>query len=139
VRILDNPVYCGDYVFGRRARGKFSRIIDGKQADGCFEDDRAQRNKKPLLRRDSFEALVDRSTFDRVQRKLAERRKTRRLVRSNGYPLSGGLLQCGCCGTSMCGATIAVKEKYTYRKYVCSAGAHQPGHAKHSIDADAIL
>ncbi len=50
-------------------------------------------------------AIIDRSTFDTVQRKLKERQpKTTPFMGGGGY-LFTGLLRCGACGSAMCGRT----------------------------------
>lgn len=115
-RILENPVYAGDFVFGRRCKGKFHRTCNGTeehQTAGTFEDE-------PIVLRDAHPALIDRDLFDRVQAKLENRKKKNRRPRNSPFVLSGIVL-CGHCGGPMYGWELKQSDAQgkRYRYYRC--------------------
>jgi site-specific DNA recombinase len=122
--ILRNPVYAGDFVWGRRRMGKYFQAA----ASGARErtDAGAAGNPRAEWVRTTatHPALVDRPIFDRVQEKLTERqaRTTPRGARGDGYLLSG-LVFCGHCKRKMHGyPSVRVKngKRYVYLRCVCS-------------------
>jgi DNA invertase Pin-like site-specific DNA recombinase len=138
--ILTNPLAVGDYRYGYAATGAYRRIVDGEIREVAMNEKRI-RNHKPVLVKDAHEGIVDRQTWDIVQKKLAARRTPKRLARHKGYVLSGGLLVCGHCGARMNGSTSRSFSKYTYRRYTCQT-AWTKGRevcAYHSIREDKIL
>jgi DNA invertase Pin-like site-specific DNA recombinase len=91
-RILENEVYQGDSVWGRRQKGRYhsrigSEIVRRKRGDRITFVD-------PIRHHDAVPAIVSRDLFARVQRLLRERAKATRSPASI-KPLSG-LVFCAC-------------------------------------------
>lgn len=102
--MLSNDVYIGTYRFGAKKDGKYH----------CFDGLIVKENAHP--------ALISRELFERVQKKLAERRRTHRRDRG-GWPLLTGILRCGHCGGPMYGGTHTNKARgKAFRYYVCRDG-----------------
>ena len=96
----------------------------------------------PVICEDSWEAIIDRKTFDRAQQRLVERSKLN-TPHSNGGPyVLSGLLFCGHCGSNMVGKRNATKNgRYPYHRYQCNRYAKGgPGACvRNPIDADAVV
>jgi DNA invertase Pin-like site-specific DNA recombinase len=128
-RILTNPVYRGDYVWGRTAGGRYNGIVRGE----IVSRRPGQRTTKgdPIVHENVHPALVDRDLYDRVQALVHERKKeTRRPARTR--PLSG-LVACAHCGRPMHADGSAFK---------CSAvsqGDRGERCSLRRIDGDALL
>lgn len=101
--ILKNPRYVGDLSLGENAAGAFHRIENGV-AVPLTRPEKMKTGRKPsILVQNTHEGIVDRETFDAVQRKLARRKKTgQHSQRSEGFALTGVLI-CGQCGKPMYG------------------------------------
>jgi hypothetical protein len=141
LHILSNPHMVGDYRYGYVATGAYRRIVDGEIKE-VNVNQKQIRNQKPVLVKDAHEGIVDRHTWDIVQKKLAARHKAPRLARNKGYVLSGGLLVCGHCGARMNGGTHrSFTNKYAYRRYTCQTAWAKGTEAcaYHSIREDRIL
>lgn len=152
--ILGNPNYTGDLHYNRTTIGKYNRT----RPDGRVEKNRPQRGKGGALKavpnlpedyivgQAAHPAIIDRATFDAVQRKLAARRvgKGKRPGRGpSDYPFSG-LCVCAECGCPMYGITVVKKDgdkRYTWRKYSCSRYHHSGGSECHynTIQEDDLL
>jgi DNA invertase Pin-like site-specific DNA recombinase len=132
--ILRNPKYVGDMVWSRSTRGKYHSISNGEVAPAARE---GRRHKKPqtewVIVRNAHNPLVDRETFEQVQKKLAARRTRSTPHSGGGTFLLSGLVICGHCGRPMYGNTKTkrltwtvrstsdtVQRSYQYRHYVCS-------------------
>ena len=113
--MIMNQAYIGSVVWNRRAMGKFHRIENRREVerDGCGKR-RLEWNvpENWLVYEDAHEPLIDRVTFERVQRLMKERGEHAHAAgfltgkaKVSRYLLSG-LLQCGSCGGSMHGRTI---------------------------------
>jgi site-specific DNA recombinase len=147
--ILRNEVYTGDFIWAKRQMGKYRRI-SGTSVKKC-ESVEMTAGGNPSVRRNTPEewivvknahpALIDRSTFERVQEKLALRKtRTTSNKKKNGdrYLLTG-IVRCGHCGAKMYG-TRGTRRKngteYVYDKYICSTyhtqGKGECGH--HAVD-----
>lgn len=97
-RILQNRVYVGDAVWGRRATGKFFTRANGSEI--ITRKPYAKRSwTTPIERLDAVPAIIDRETFAKVQRLMEERKKQTR-SKASIQPLSG-LVFCECCGRSL--------------------------------------
>jgi site-specific DNA recombinase len=124
--ILTNPVYAGDYVFGRVARGKFFRLANSSPQGHVRRKKKATKTKHNIERNspkdwviipDTHQGIVERELFDRVQALLKDNRKRTSPSRARGeHPLSG-LLFCPACGHVMYGTTRPLKERIPV--YVC--------------------
>jgi len=91
-RILENEVYQGDAVWGRRQKGRYhcragSEVVRRRRGDRITFVD-------PIRHRDVVPAIVPRDLFAKVQRLLRERAKATRSPASI-KPLSG-LVFCSC-------------------------------------------
>jgi site-specific DNA recombinase len=130
--ILRNEAYVGDFIWAKRRIGKYRRVAGGTvkvrelelTASGNCAAKRNVREEWTIVK-NAHPALVDRSTFERVQAKLAQRKlKTTSNKKKNGdrYLLTG-LVLCGHCGAKMYG-TRGTRRKngtlYVYEKYICS-------------------
>ena len=73
--ILRNPKYLGQNVWGRRRMGKYHRAAGGEIRQRLDLDRRVKFNPEEewTSKHDSHPALVDRETWEHVQRKLVER------------------------------------------------------------------
>jgi len=100
--LLRNPVYTGQLVYGRNPQGRFNHVGNG----GIGGD-------APIVTPDAHPAIIDLRTFDRVQRKLEQRRHPRARPRNNDYLLSG-LLVCGVTGEKMWGRRTAYGNRHRY-------------------------
>jgi len=129
--ILRNEAYIGDFIWAKRRIGKYTRVAGGRVKERELEltasgNVAAKRNVREewTIVKDAHPALVDRSTFERVQQKLALRTRTTSNKKKNGdrYLLTG-LVRCGHCGAKMYG-TRGTRRKndkvYVYEKYICS-------------------
>jgi hypothetical protein len=125
--ILQNPVYTGDTVFGKRQSGELHTF----DANGVLVEVKQRRKRKErpladcLVKRDTHEALIDRKTWELAQNKLKAERDRLNPVgwspRDSKYFLKQ-LFVCGHCGKNMTGRTET--DPSTGRKtiiYVCSS------------------
>jgi DNA invertase Pin-like site-specific DNA recombinase len=148
--ILRNPAYKGDFVWARRRIGKYHRVAK-TEIKARNDGGGAQHNpcEEWIVKHDAHEALVDRETFDRVQVKLAERKKrssSHKKTNGDCYLLSG-IVHCAHCGRKMHGSRLSRKKDgrvYEYRKFVCSTyqqtGRNNPeGCGCHGVDQGDLL
>lgn len=124
MQILSNQRYCGDMVYGTRRSGKHFYI--GKQApvkvDGRERRTRQTSKTKAaedrIVVRDTHEALVDRSTFEMVQRKRAIKNKFPATRKDRPNYLLSGLLHCSHCGGKMSGRRKGERHFYLCDNYL---------------------
>jgi DNA invertase Pin-like site-specific DNA recombinase len=103
-RLLGNEAYLGYPSFGKRRTGRFHRHAQA----GVVELEPGLRGKDTtcapadIIRsgRCWFEPLIDRPTWDKVQKKLADRPQAARAPKSPSLYLAG-LVTCGNCGARM--------------------------------------
>lgn len=67
----------------------------------------------PIVVKNAFPALIDQKTFDKAQRKIAERRCPRARPRRSDDILSG-IMMCGVTGEKMWGRRTAHGNRYCY-------------------------
>jgi DNA invertase Pin-like site-specific DNA recombinase len=135
-KILTRPAYCGDLAWNRRHDGKYHEVVGGQ-----LQATHGRRRKGPwgkptaewVVARDAHEALVDRDTFERVQKRLVEQRDHKTPRRGGPAFLFTRLVYCGNCGAPMHGCTnarVVTKTRhgnptkprhYSYRRYICGA------------------
>lgn len=101
-KLLENPVYAGQQIFGKRPTGRFNQTGQG----GIGGDEQ-------IIVCNAHPALVDESTFKRVQKKLAKRSRPWQRSRCNDYILSG-LLVCGETGLKFVGRRASVGNRQQY-------------------------
>jgi site-specific DNA recombinase len=117
--ILHNETYLGNLPFGRTARGKFFTCVGldirkrseipaelisprrkGRKENGKEPRVRWKATKGVFVKQDVHDPLIDRDTFDRVQKKLALRTKQTTPIAGGGDFLLSGLVWCGHCGSA---------------------------------------
>lgn len=104
VRLLTNPIYCGDLVHGRRTRGQVTRVAG---------------SHTPLVTRERFEQV--RQLFQ-MRKGMAPRQAT------GQYPLAG-VARCGVCGGTIDTCLQRNRRSYRYRcrNYVNGTGCGGDG------------
>lgn len=145
--ILRNQTYTGDFVWAKRQMGKYRRVAGTtvKKRDslemtaGGNPSVRHNAPEEWIVVRDAHPALVDRSTFEIVQEKLATRkhRTARRRQGSEARYLLSGIVRCAHCGQPMYGTRTTRKKEnksgqkrtYEYFRYHCST-YHTQGKAR---------
>jgi DNA invertase Pin-like site-specific DNA recombinase len=128
-RILTNPVYRGDYVWGRTVSGRYNGVVRGEIVSRR-PGQRTMRND-PIVHENAVPALVDRALYDRVQALVHERKKeTRRPTKAR--PLSG-LVTCGRCGRPM------HADGSSFKCSAASEGARGERCSLRRIDGTALL
>ena len=146
--MLTNPVYVGDLIWNRESTSRFFRVVGGK----LTPQKRAHRSSRPARKRTTtyqanhpddwirienhHEALVERSTFEKVREVMKKRGQGRGRKRGQKavHPLSG-IAFCACCSKPMYGRTKKAKT-YTYRRYACSSYEKARECAPNNMDAD---
>lgn len=104
-KLLTNPAYAGDVVYGRAANSKF--------------EVRHRRDVSSwTVVRDAHPAIVDRETFDQVQAAFAQHKRFQGDIRKTGWLLTS-LIFCASCDSRMFGRshgtkTKAGRENYSY-------------------------
>jgi site-specific DNA recombinase len=95
-RILSSSFYCGERVYGKRARQPRSLVIG------------------------AVPAIVDRTRYHEAQVRLAEQRG--RHTRGQRYEyLLKGKIRCAACGHAYTGATDQTVQHGTVRRYACTS------------------
>lgn len=85
--ILDNRAFLGEYRWGRKPIGKYSKASES------------------ITILDNHPPLIDAVTFEAAQRALKARTKRTAPVRNGGHYILTGLIRCGVCGSKMFGST----------------------------------
>jgi site-specific DNA recombinase len=144
-RILSNPAYVGDLQYGHESQGKFHRIVGGEMR-ATEKGARPHYNDNPPVIPDAHEAIIDRPTWDAVQKKLKSRRAKKWKPQGGGYVLSG-IVRCGHCGSLMYGdgqksrhGDKPGKNRITYRYYQCCGDRKKPAFCRrYRIREDRLL
>lgn len=114
---LTNRKYTGAFVRFRYRVGKYHGIKDGEIIPRQKNDGREE--PEPMVVEDHHEPIIDKRTFERVQRKLAGHQK-RTAHRTGHQYIFSGLLRCGDCGGSMGGVPARnQRHKKDYFIYNC--------------------
>jgi hypothetical protein len=137
--ILENQNYTGTFTWAKRREGKYHSVTGGEIRQRDQGEVVLSPAGKPLaidnpeaawiVVDDAHEPLVDKATFQKVQERMHERRRSapnagyRTHTKQNGdvYLLSG-LVFCAHCGCKMHGSTLRAKG-IEYPKYICSTYA----------------
>lgn len=124
--MLEDPTYIGFYTYNRKHFGKFHRFKDGQAVEELNYEEKQSRNDKTdwVQSHRLFDPMVDRATWDAVQKKLeAPKRET--APRSPALYLAG-LARCGNCGSKMiAGRGKSLKRSGTLRfEFICG-GYHK--------------
>ena len=94
-KILQNPVYCGDLVQGRRG----NRTMHGKQIQ--------KPESEWIIVENTHEPLVDREQWDTVQKQIKSRKRS---MKNGEVQMFAGLLFCADCGAAL---SFSVKRRKT--------------------------
>ena len=103
-KILQNPVYCGDLVQGRRG----NRTMHGKQIQKPEEE--------WIIVENTHEPLVDREQWDAVQKQLKSRKRS---MKNGEVQMFAGLLFCADCGSALSFCVRHRKTKPDGGEYKC--------------------
>src|SRR5262249_42692505 len=105
--MLRDPIYLGCYTWNKWHFGKFHRYAKGQTVPELNYEEKGSRNDKAdWVQSDPLsEPLVDRETWDAVQRKLGQRSKRSNAPRAAAQYLAG-LVYCGNCGCRMVAGPI---------------------------------
>ena len=115
-RILKNRKHSGCFVWGALTTGRYHGIINGEIVPR--KKTAGEQRSEPIVLPDKHEPIVDPKTFQRVQRKLAERKRDTSPLRGESRYLLTGLLRCKNCGASMAGRTVKTRAGQV-RRYSC--------------------
>lgn len=128
IKILKNEKYCGDLVQKKTYTPDF--LTHDKKYN------RGQEEK--IVLRDHHEPIIDRETFDRVQREMHRRRtEAQSIGHGNRYPLSGKI-KCGCCGSSFQARKRRCKDTDGYRKVWRCGKATAEGKARVNANGEPV-
>lgn len=116
-RMLEDPAYIGYYAFNRIHAGKFNRYRDGRIELELNYEEKLSKNKREdwVQSERLFKPLVDRKTWDAVQRKLKQR-TTRAKAPTSPRAYLSGLVYCGNCGGRMVIASPSGKSAAAAKK-----------------------
>ena len=107
--ILRNEKYTGVFVYNKstsmNARGKFNR--------------HKYKDESEIIRiENAIPQIITKEMFDLAQKKLDMNRRKTGAYKAKTFYLLSGLLECGECGSSICGETHRYRDK-EYNYYVC--------------------
>lgn len=112
--ILERELYTGTLVYGRKSRGKYQVMIDGKQ------EAPSGKKGKPLKIPNTHPAIIDHDLWHRASEIKKDAPKSYGKGDSGGAPLSG-LLICGRCGANMFSQRLLRKDGHYSPQYICGA------------------
>jgi DNA invertase Pin-like site-specific DNA recombinase len=128
LRVLNNPIYAGAYVFGRTSTRL--EIIDGQTARK--QTQRKAQSDWEVLIRDHHEGYVSWNTYEANQKQIRENAGMKgAMVRGavrKGQALLAGLLRCHRCGRKL--RVSYVGEKGSIIRYSCLGASQTYGEAK---------
>lgn len=121
-KMLENPVYAGAYVWGRRT----SQVHFEEGHKRIVRDLRRDRDEWPILILDHHDGYIGWDEYERNQRMIADNAgsmpSARKAVR-HGSGLLAGLLRCGSCGRKL---QVNYRGKRSAR-YKCRGSEDQGG------------
>ncbi|MCO6459272.1 MAG: recombinase family protein [Pirellulaceae bacterium] len=129
-RLVKNETYVGDTRYGKNRTGKFAHLEGEEVVES--DGDESVRSSEGLLRTNTHEGLIDRTTWEMAQEKVhrLESQSTRRRPRGEcGFALSS-LLICGHCKKTLFGRVGKGRKKAGYTYYTCSSGQRYAGAAQ---------
>lgn len=127
--MLENRNYTGDTVIGKYSYGKYNSISKDGVKPTTFKGKCEQNEEsKLIIHKNHHPAIVDRTTFNKAQKMLAQRPKkvSRRYTEAENPFLLTGLCRCGKCDSLLHGMRAGKDKLILY--YECS---------KHKRDIDA--
>ena len=123
--ILTNERYIGTYFWNRRRVKMFNQWAGGAP------------NPKAVRIEGSIPAIIDETTWERVQERLSDNKRNARNKAKQTYLLSG-LIVCEECGAAYVGHTATNKKGYQTRSYVCGNKYRTRTCKAKNINADEI-
>lgn len=120
-------------IRGRRGRpmvkSSIYEILRNEKYTGTYlyvEGNHARRDKTNAIRiEDAFPAIVDRDTWEEVQRIMDSRKNGGKAATGGREYLCSGLVYCGECGAPM-HASTSTRKGHSYSRYACSAKCGVP-------------
>lgn len=103
-KILQNPVYCGDLVQGRRG----NKVMHGKQYQKPEEE--------WIIVENTHEPLIDREQWNVVQKQIKSRKRS---MKNGEVQMFAGLLYCFDCGSALSFSVRRRKTKPDGGEYKC--------------------
>ncbi len=146
-KLLENPVYIGRPAYNKTSNAKYHES-DGQTVKKVSSRDKKQRAHskdewiQPVI--EIFEPVVDRNTWDAVQKKLEKPRETRTAVRNPNLIFSG-LLYCADCGARMVAHRQQNRDGSRTQTYFCGSYKKAKGDGSESpckrntVQVDAIM
>ncbi|MCE5324867.1 MAG: recombinase family protein [Planctomycetaceae bacterium] len=142
--MLENHAYAGVCVYNQRTESKWHRLTGGQSRERQDEGLETRPEADWIVTEDAWAALVDRETFEAVQKrrkasKIANVRMTGNKVHSEN--LLTGLFFCGVCGGKMFGWTKRNSRGYGKRYYTCAThhrGDEDACPKRYSIPAELV-
>ena len=104
--ILKNERYVGVYTWNKRHTKYFRNWAGGAPNPNCVRIE------------DSIPPIVDRETWEEVQRRMSDNKRNARNKAKHSYLLSG-LIECEECGAAYVGHTSTNTRGYSSRYYCC--------------------
>jgi site-specific DNA recombinase len=122
-KLLTDDVYLGVFSYNKNPDSKYNHVVDGQIVPGSnrLKSRNYRTNAEPFAIADHHDAIIDRKTFSKAQRLLADRRREGPFQRKDRapYPL-GGLLRCAHCGALLLGQNKNYR-KWSSRIYLCAS------------------
>ena len=106
--ILQNKRYIGVYSWN-----EYQNKYMGKWAGG-------NKNPDAVVIKDAIPAIIDISTWEKVQRRMKDNKKKNATNTAKNTYLLKGLIECGKCGGTFTGKTNTSGKGYKTRYYVCN-------------------
>ena len=121
--ILTNERYIGVYTWNKRYTKNFRRWAGGRPNPNCVRLE------------DAIPPIIDKTTWERVQRRMSDNKRNAANKAKRTYLLTG-LIECEECGGAYVGHTSRNKKGIETRSYVC--GNRYRTHTCHaqSVNAD---
>ena len=151
--VLTNPAYIGFPAWNKKGGSRFMEFVDGQFREVPREKGKvtASRHRRPedyvQTEHATFEPMIDRELWDRVQRKLEAAKATNQGRGAKKGPRSAelwlrGFLVCGRCGKPMRGWHPR-GDKYLFKSYFCGTygnyGPKNPSGCKlHRVRAELL-
>jgi site-specific DNA recombinase len=133
--MLTDSIYVGDKSWNVNQQGKYYQSAGGEVRPVGGRSGKKQWRRAPeedrVIVHGAHPAIIDRETFEAVQKKLAASRWKRTTPQAGGGDwLLSGVVFCGECGKRMVGHTQRHRRKdrvYTYRRYICRTNFREGG------------
>ncbi|MBQ1788909.1 MAG: recombinase family protein [Oscillospiraceae bacterium] len=116
---------------GEWKKQSFGRLLSNDRYTGRYHWDE-------IVIEDGMPAIVDRSTFDRVQLILKTKKKPRGKQRMNDEYLLSGKLFCGECGSPMSALSGTGKSGKKFMYYTCNRRRYEHACEKKNVPKDVI-